>query len=105
MSRFLDINIKEKYSKYHLKLKFACERPLSPLQLPTDFLLGSISHMICPLPESPDMKIKENYLRPETETWCGQVFIDTLRLIDFLSRGNLVTQWLYALKPHDAKAE
>jgi len=68
MSRFLDINIKEKYSRYHLKLKFACERPLSPLQLRTDFLLGSIIHMICPLPESPDMKIKENYLRPETET-------------------------------------
>jgi len=68
MSRFLDINIKEKYSKYHLKLKFACDRPLSPLQLGTNFLLGSISHMISPLPESPDMKIKENYLRPETET-------------------------------------
>ena len=68
MSRFLDINIKEKYSRYHLKLKFACELPLRPLQLRTDFLLGSIIHMICPLPESPDMKIKANYLRPETET-------------------------------------
>ena len=68
MSRFLDINIEEKYSRYHLKLKFACERPLSPLKLHTDFLLGSIIHMICPLRESPDMKIKENYLRPETET-------------------------------------
>ena len=68
MSRFFDINIKEKYSRYHLKLKFACERPLSPLQLRTDSLLGSITHMICPLAESPDMKIKKNYLRPETET-------------------------------------
>jgi len=30
MSRFLDMNMKEKYSRYHLKLKFACERPLTP---------------------------------------------------------------------------
>jgi len=68
MSRFLDINIKEKYSRYHLTLKFARDLPLSPLKQRTDFLLGSTIHVFCPLPESPDMKIKENCLRPETET-------------------------------------
>ena len=84
MSHFLNINIEEKYSRYHLKLKFACERPLSPLQPRTDFLLGSIIHMICPLLESLDMNIKENVYAMKLD---ASKF--SLTLIDFLSRGNL----------------